>query len=123
MAGLAPTGTPRHVNSVAEVPASLPQLHSIFWGAFQVTDLHVGEDGTGSWIDFVYGSNRGEFAGCHRFTIRKGEGEVFVSMECITRSPKVDKPISGRLLSGFHKIYAMMLFRDAVGEVQSLMGC
>ncbi|KJK74753.1 hypothetical protein H634G_10065 [Metarhizium anisopliae BRIP 53293] len=123
--GLAPSSAPEHVNSMSELPASLPSLHSIFWGVFQVTDLRVGEDGEGSSIDFVYGSDRGEFAGCHRFTVRKETGaqreRVFVSMECVTCNPKVDKPVSGRLLSGFHHLYAMMLFRDGVAEVNGLL--
>ncbi|KID83200.1 hypothetical protein MGU_09481 [Metarhizium guizhouense ARSEF 977] len=123
--GLAPSSVPEYVNSVSGLPTSLPSLHSVFWGTFQVTDLRVGEDGEGSSIDFVYGSNRGEFAGCHRFTVRKetgGQGErVFVSMECMTCNPRVDKPVSGQFLFGLHKVYAMMLFRDAVAEVKDLL--
>jgi hypothetical protein len=124
------------VNRVSDLPVSLPPLHSVFWGAFQVTDLHVGEEGTGSSIDFVYGSSRGGFAGCHRFTVRKerrddddddddGEGEgdrVFVSMECITCNPNVDKPIGSKFVARLHGLYALMLFRDAVGEVHNLLG-
>lgn len=87
--------------------------------------MQVGKDGEGSTIDFVYGSNRGEFAGCHRFTVRKEADEygerVFVSMECITCNPKVDKPISGKIMFGFHRVYAMLLFRDAVGDVVGLL--
>ena len=102
-------------------------MHSILWGAFQVTDLQITENGIGSSIDFVYGSSRSEFAGCHRFTVRKECGnqgyakEVFVSMECITCNPKEDKPFSGQFLSDVHKKYATMLFREAVGEMKSLL--
>ncbi|KAK2608865.1 hypothetical protein QQS21_002578 [Conoideocrella luteorostrata] len=133
--GLAPNTTPQHITSLKDMPTGLPVLHSILWNAFQVADISVsGDDALSSStarehsIDIVYGSNRGEFAGCHRFTVQRieagvheedddAETRVFVSMECITCNPMVNKPIAGDYLFKFHKLYALMLFREAVSSI------
>lgn len=78
-------------------------------------------------IDFVFGDNRGQFAGCHRFSIKRLEAksnaqkqpaQFQIQLECIACNPTVNKPIGISFLGGFHTIYANMLFRDAVAEAK-----
>lgn len=76
-------------------------------------------------IDIVFGNNRGQFAGCHRFSIKRLEAnshaqreptQYRIQLECIVCNPTVNKPIGVSFLEGFHTVYANMLFRDAVAE-------
>lgn len=75
----------------------------------------------------MFGKNRGEFAGCHRFSIKRLDAkfrtqrepaQFKIQLECIVCNPTVNKPIGISFLGGFHTIYANMLFRDAVAEAK-----
>lgn len=103
---------------------------TILWGCFQVANIELSNSKDGdnrSVVDLVFGNNRGQFAGCHRFSIKRLEenshaqkqpAQFQIQIESIICNPTVNKPIAISFLGGFHKIYANMLFRDAVAEVK-----
>ncbi len=106
----------------------LPEVDSIFFGAFQVVDKKLESDRSGeSYIDFAYGSSQTSFAGVHRFSIERLGGEdgsddgegggVRLSMSCVTCNPQEDKSIAPEWSSILHRTYAMLLFREGVAEV------
>lgn len=103
---------------------------AILWGCFQVASIELSDSKDQdhkSMIDIVFGNNRGQFAGCHRFSIKRLETESHaqkqpaqfqIQLECIVCNPTVNKPIGASFLGGFHRIYSNMLFRDAVAEAR-----
>ncbi|KAF2116942.1 hypothetical protein BDV96DRAFT_39104 [Lophiotrema nucula] len=105
----------------------LPPLHSILFGAFQVLEVHIEESHTGaeaprqtnSYIDFGYHPTTG-FAGFHRFSISRDlsdkDGAVTIEFADLVCNPTANQPIKLALLMGFHKVYAKLLFREAVAK-------
>ncbi|OHE99420.1 hypothetical protein CORC01_05220 [Colletotrichum orchidophilum] len=104
----------------------LPPLHSVVFGAFQVSyvklvnpqESHAGPE-TESSVDFVFGKDKSQFAGAHRFSIVRKSGDstrVRVVYESTACNPTRNQPVSD-LLHQFHKIYMMLLFREGVSEV------
>ncbi|KAL7920139.1 hypothetical protein ACQKWADRAFT_299461 [Trichoderma austrokoningii] len=108
----------------------LPEKTAILWGCFQVAGIELSnsqDQDHQSMIDIVFGDNRSQFAGCHRFSIKRLEAKSHaqkqpaqfqLQLESIVCNPIVNKPIGISFLGGFHKIYANMLFRDAVAEAK-----
>ncbi|PTB35761.1 uncharacterized protein TrAFT101_010607 [Trichoderma asperellum] len=127
--GLAPTS--QHIWNTSQMPNThLPAKTAILWGCFQVANIELSSSTYGdnkSIIDIVFGNNKGQFAGCHRFSIKRLEAkshsqreptQFHIQLECIVCNPTVNKPIGISFLGGFHIIYANMLFRDAVTEAK-----
>lgn len=109
---------------------SLPSKHDILFGEFQVADISLSQGDVGvervsrpteSIIDFIYGSNTGQFAGVHRFGISRTPDKpnaARVSLESVMCNPSRDVSFGSTWMHKFHEVYAAMLFREAAGEVQ-----
>lgn len=93
----------------------------------------VEEGGTSpqeSHVDFVYGWDGGILRGVHRFSVLRhgpedGEGRKsqlcelrFASVAC---NPTANQPLNA-LLGKLHRVYALLLFRNAVAEVLAPSG-
>jgi hypothetical protein len=104
------------------------------FGTFQVGGIRIEppigtqaqprETESESSIDFVYGSDASQFAGVHRFGIRRladeggsSNSKIRVSLACLTCNPTQNKPLAPEILFTFHQIYAMLLFRESVAEL------
>ena len=115
-------------------PSSLHQLnfvspYSILFGAFQVLDVHIeqrnlssrAQNKTNSYIDFGYGSTPSGFAGSHRFSIFRDSSDrgdaVTIEFADLVCNPTVNQPVRPAILMAFHKVYAMLLFKEAVATV------
>ncbi|KAK1994125.1 hypothetical protein LX36DRAFT_584993 [Colletotrichum falcatum] len=114
-------------------PTSLPSPHSILFGTFQVSHVEVQDPGnfpqvhkkTESSIDFVFGGDKTQFAGSHRFSVTrdpKRAGEVRILYEHMACNPTMNQPLKPDLLLHFHNFYAMLLFREGVAEVMQVLG-
>jgi hypothetical protein len=127
--GLAPTA--QRIWKTSQLSnTQLPTKTAILWGCFQVANIELSssrDEDHKSMIDIVFGNNRGQFAGCHRFSVKRLEtkshaqrqhAQFQIQLESIVCNPTINKPISISFLEGFHRIYANMLFRDAVAEVK-----
>ncbi|KAL6251739.1 hypothetical protein RBB50_001949 [Rhinocladiella similis] len=116
----------------------LPPLHATLFGAFQVVDYHLSTNGNDqdpglsdtSYVDFGFGSDTSHFSGFHRFSVLRdlsdGPGVSPRSSDTvtITNSSIACNPSSNTLLGigalhGFHKAYAMLLFREGVARVMT----
>jgi len=110
---------------------SLPPIHTVLFGWFQVAYVQLAEPSstakkteTSSSVDIVFGSDMAQFAGVHRFTIlrdgsRPGSVQVYYAhMSC---NPTVKKALKPDILFPLHKLYAMWLFREGVAEVMRRM--
>lgn len=109
---------------------NLPSKHAVLFGVFQVGDISLRqvdkaaarEPGSSeSTIDVIYGSNRSRFAGVHRFSVSRfadRPGTIRVSFQSAICNPLVDQDLQNGLLFAFHTVYAAMLFRESIGEVQ-----
>lgn len=117
----------------------------ILFGAFQLVDSHLKSapsDPLPSYLDFGFGSDRGYFAGCHRFSLYRGlkskkgselgksdvtgtagradlleEGEVEVRLEHFRCNPSKNVPSWAEYISWFHCWYAKFLFADGISSV------
>ncbi|PTB72372.1 hypothetical protein M440DRAFT_1385055 [Trichoderma longibrachiatum ATCC 18648] len=112
----------------------LPPKGTILWDTFQVADIELSanqaEEHTGSRVDVVFGDSRKEFAGCHRFTVKKmgnsnGSDEADeirfrVSLECLVCNPSTDGQGLPNFLHVLHNKYSYLLFRDAVAHIQEV---
>ncbi|KAL3959274.1 hypothetical protein ACCO45_007436 [Purpureocillium lilacinum] len=76
--------------------------------------------GTTSSVDVLYGSSEGHFAGCHRFSVCRDGRKVKLALECVTCNPTVDAPLRPAFMFWFHRVYAMLLFRDALSNVRQV---
>ncbi|OAQ75744.1 hypothetical protein VFPFJ_10733 [Purpureocillium lilacinum] len=111
---------------------TLPPPSSTIFGAFQVAAIDIAntetdEDptvsanqGTTSSVDVLYGSSEGHFAGCHRFSVCRDGRKVKLALECVTCNPTVDAPLRPAFMFWFHRVYAMLLFRDALSNVRQV---
>lgn len=83
-----------------------------------------------SFIDVGYGSDKSSFSGVHRFSIERKtvrdfkhnaaaptHEDITIRMSCMTCNPLKERRAAPEFLMTFHKIYAMLLFREAVSEV------
>lgn len=138
----------------------LPSPFSILFGAFQVLDsrirdadelgnsmvaVHEGTTGNASYIDIGFGSDKGQFAGVHRFSVVRpqqpsridgwhdivaenndGGNDEFETVEihfsCVTCNPLVDVPLNPTgMLFRFHMFYADWLLRESVSRMQGFV--
>lgn len=136
--GLEETKAPCEIWSAAQISTTkLPPLHTILFGTFQVIDYHIAEADSSaqlqsqrsqdsdmcSYIDVGFGSSRSSFAGLHRFSIRRNrnersdEGEVEIEMSSLICNPTVDRLSMPAALMIFDRVYARLLFREAVSRI------
>lgn len=120
--------TERIWSPTALSPTTLPPRHAILFGTFQLLDLHIHDEEeekrsggkTESFVDFGFGSDGVGvgFAGVHRFAVvRKGDGEVEVVCASLSCNPRADGRFWLEPFGGFHRVYAGLLFREAVAGV------
>lgn len=117
----------------------------ILFGAFKLVDSHLKltpSDPLPSYLDFGFGSDRGHFAGCHRFSVHRGlkakedselsrlnvagaageeslpgDDEVEVRLEHFRCNPSENVPSWAECISWFHCWYAKFLFADGISSV------
>ncbi|KFY29722.1 hypothetical protein V494_08511 [Pseudogymnoascus sp. VKM F-4513 (FW-928)] len=128
------------------IPAtSFMPVGDILFGAFQLVDSHVKvtpSDPLPSYLTFGFGSDRGQFAGCHRFSIHRGlepkkgiesgtlnvsraddeaelldDGEVEIRLEHFRCNPSRNVPSWAECISWFHRWYAEFLFADGISSM------
>lgn len=94
---------------------------------FQLTDSHVVDraaDISGineSFVDFAFGSDNSTFAGAHRIYVSRALDDpeaVTIGLSCIVVNPATGKNVVPLGTASFHRVYAMMLFRDSLAEIQ-----
>jgi hypothetical protein len=115
----------------------LPEIDSVFFGAFQVVDKKLqdssrssgGEVATEaeSYIDFAFGSSETSFSGVHRLSVARDldkacaqgveSDEIRLTMACVTCNPLKNRKVAPTWTWTFHRVYAMLLFREGVAEV------
>ncbi|KAF6823180.1 hypothetical protein CPLU01_11550 [Colletotrichum plurivorum] len=127
--GLGPEDDIDRISNNADVPrGNLPALRAMLFGTFQVSHIHIDKDAasgeTTSSIDFVYGSDQGRFAGAHRFSIMRDRSQakairvVFESASC---NPTQNRPFAPAFLFSFHRLYAMLLFRESTANILDIL--
>ncbi|PNH31070.1 hypothetical protein VD0004_g3442 [Verticillium dahliae] len=116
-----------HVNQLAG--DELPPVTTILFGAFQISDSQILRPGdmsthpveSESSVDFVFGSSQGNFCGTHQFSILRTKGHPerarvrYAHVSCNPNGGKLPMP---DFMAPLHNLYAMLLFREAVGEVK-----
>ncbi|KAL6856407.1 hypothetical protein J3F83DRAFT_753281 [Trichoderma novae-zelandiae] len=113
--------------------SQLPPKATILWDTFQVAEIRLSgsqtDDPAGSRVDVVFGDSRKEFAGCHRFTVKKvgndngsqeDETRFCVSLECLVCNPSTNRQGGSDFLHALHNKYSYLLFRDAVAHIKSV---
>lgn len=127
------------------IPAtSFMPVGDILFGSFKIVDSHLKltpSDPLPSYLDFGFGSDRGQFAGCHRFSIHRGleskdselgrlnitgatgmtelpeEGDVEVRLEHFRCNPSKNVASWAEWIPWLHFWYAKFLFADGVSSV------
>ncbi|KAL2205035.1 hypothetical protein CC79DRAFT_1323779 [Sarocladium strictum] len=93
---------------------------------FQLTDFHVVDRATDtsganeSFVDFAFGSDNSTFAGAHRIYVSRAPDDpeaVTIGLACIVVNPATGKNMVPPGTAVFHRIYAMLLFRDSLAEI------
>ncbi|KIW12909.1 hypothetical protein PV08_08096 [Exophiala spinifera] len=127
-------------------PSKLPPLYATLFGAFQVVDYHISthddDTGTGdsageSYVDIGFGSDTTHFSGFHRFSVHRGpydkgdhattesgaksssSGTVTITNSSVACNPSANTQSRLGSLHAFHKVYAMLLFREGAARVIS----
>lgn len=106
----------------------------MLFSQFRVADIHLVDapnanavtGTTESYVDIMFGSDLESFSGCHRLSVQRketdGAGEmqrVQLRLQCYACNPQSDEPVGKPVVMAFHSWYAMSLFRDAVGQVNT----
>ena len=112
----------------------LPPKATTLWDTFQIADIELSGSHTaaptGSRVDVVFGDSRREFAGCHRFTVKKVGNNGFdedeirfcVSLECLVCNPLTNRQGGSDLLHFLHNKYSYLLYRDALAHIKCVYG-
>ena len=135
MEGLDEIPASRQVWKAAEIStAKLPPLNSVLFGAFRIIDISLSSsshlqletfEAGSSQVDIAYGSDNGFISGIHCFSVSESEGSadlhgnrhVTINFDSTSCNPKENKQLGPDLLMTFHMLYAMLLFKEAVGSV------
>ncbi|KAH8171924.1 hypothetical protein LIA77_08691 [Sarocladium implicatum] len=115
---------PISATSRADLPREkvLP-LYSRVCDLFQVADIHLSKSPSAnesSYVDFVFGSDSTRFSGAHRFSVLRDPQDptkatiTYASVVCNPQTGEYVIPPGGAF---FHRVYAMMLFKEAMAEV------
>lgn len=125
----------RRIWSSAELSKDkIPPIHSVLFGAFRIVDVQMSEpmmpstmapDQQSRSIDIAFGMDDGYIAGVHRFSVSEVEGaagpneqrDITIEFSHTGCNPKEDKPLGPDVLQTLHSWYAMLLFKEGVGEV------
>ncbi|KAK1978331.1 hypothetical protein LZ30DRAFT_729206 [Colletotrichum cereale] len=113
-------------------PTSLPSLNSIIFGTFQVSHVEIQDPGrfvfehekTESSIDFVFGRDKTQFAGVHRFSLIRNPArtrEIIILYEHTACNPTINQRLKSDFLLHFHNFYAMLLLREGVAEMMKVL--
>ncbi|KAF2741192.1 hypothetical protein EJ04DRAFT_116998 [Polyplosphaeria fusca] len=105
----------------------LPGLYTILFGAFQIVEKQIDTTSPGrlsrthSYIDVAFGSDTSEFSGVHRFSIYRDADKdsdiVTVDHPDTCCNPTIDQPKFPDFMITLHRMYSMLLFREAVARV------
>lgn len=110
--------------------SSLSPVSTKIFGAFQVLDVQTHAQfhsfETESHIDIGFGNDQSRFAGVHRFSVLRNsedaesQDHVILKFSCqVATGSKPNLVASIMQYAGFlHGIYADLLFRESVGEVE-----
>ncbi|OGE50863.1 hypothetical protein PENARI_c015G11420 [Penicillium arizonense] len=104
---------------------NLPPVGSCLFGSFKVLDKQIpleSSEKRPSYVDYGFGSDEFEFAGCHRFQITRLQPAndkplVQLELQGFHCNPQKNQPSVGKLLEWFHYIYAKLLFANGVQSV------
>ncbi|KAJ6149833.1 hypothetical protein N7471_001032 [Penicillium samsonianum] len=104
---------------------NFPPVGSCLFGAFKVLDKQISLKTSGqytSYIDYGFGSDEFQFAGCHRFQITRllptsGKPLVQLELQGFHCNPQRNRPSGTTLFRWFHYIYAKLLFANGVQSV------
>lgn len=97
---------------------------------FQVTDSHIVDRKTDSsnestsFVDFAFGCDDSTFAGAHRFSVNRSHEDpeaVTIGFSCIVVNPGSGRNMVPPGTAIFHRAYAILLFRDALAEIQDVL--
>lgn len=127
------TTVPAHIWRASDISAEcLPSLHTVLFGEFRLANIQIAggkteseeNSSSESYVDFVFGSDQQSFSGCHRLIVSRlpvSDGDSapkvifkFASMAC---DPQTNRMVGPKAIITFHRQYASMLFREAVGYV------
>lgn len=103
---------------------SIPRTHllpvgSRLFGAFVVLDKHIASasDPRPSYVDYAFGSDQRQFAGCHRFQIQHGQGSqpsIQIDQQHLNCNPQENIPAVPEYGQRLHTIYAKLLFANGI---------
>jgi hypothetical protein len=104
---------------------NLPPMGSCLFGSFKVLDKQIPlepSEQRPSYVDYGFGSDEFQFAGCHRFQVtrllRANEKPlVQLELQGFYCNPQKNQPSGGKFLEWFHYIYAKLLFANGVQSV------
>lgn len=129
------TTLPVHIWDARELSeSSLPKLHTVLFSQFRVADVHLVDapndnavtGTTESYVDIMFGSDLEKFSGFHRLSVQRKETDdagkmqkVQLRLQCYACNPQSDEPVGNPVIMAFHSWYAMSLFRDTVGQVNT----
>ena len=140
---LPPPESRQHISKALQFSdVKLPPMNTTLISLFHVADINLHpsqstvsskQSETASHVDVAFGSDTRRFSGAHRFSIiresrkpeqvepQQGSTKVQIGFDSLTCNPvQADaKPRSySQILAKFHRIYALLLFREAVGGIQ-----
>ncbi|CAI7665429.1 unnamed protein product [Penicillium glandicola] len=103
---------------------SLPSVGSCLFGSFKVLDKQISPKSPGqhtSYVDYGFGSDEFQFAGCHRFQITRilssGKPLMQLELQGFHCNPQKNQPAATKLLIWFHYLYAKLLFSNGVQSI------
>ncbi|KAH7116748.1 hypothetical protein B0J11DRAFT_100244 [Dendryphion nanum] len=134
-----------YIWSATQIPEkTLPPVNTLLFGTFRVIDYSLASahltttsaevtsttmepisQHSYSYIDIVYGSHNLPLVGMKRFSItgereridKEGNRRVLIEYAHSGYNPRTKKPIGGSLVTAFHSMYAMALFRESLAAV------
>lgn len=125
------TVVPAMASQRSDLPSDkLLPLYARVVDLFQVTDSYIvdrSKDQTAeseSFVDFAFGCDDSTFAGAHRFSVSRSPEDpesVTIGFSCIVVNPGTGKNMVPPGTSVFHRVYAMLLFRDALAELRDVL--
>ena len=116
-------------------------MHALLFGAFRLVDRRISSTEGYSYVDFAFGSDMGAIAGVHRFSVSHGGGDdklrssssegegdggkkdmvdVVIEFAHSGCNPRENKELGPEFLQMLHLWYAMLLFKEGLGEVIKL---
>ncbi|KAJ6164893.1 hypothetical protein N7470_003565 [Penicillium chermesinum] len=103
-----------------------------FFGVFQLLDQYLCAPGADrlSFVDYGFCSDKGTFAGAHRFSVKRSiralsaipeaglrEPSITISLEGFTCNPQKNEQVMPGVGLKFHALYARLLFANGIESV------